>query len=798
MKGLRPFVGIGKQRLGGRVPGWLSRSRILVAALRPLWSPVRSTLAQVILARHSVSMACLLPWRGLVGRAGASLASSVGYVYRIRRRPGEGLSAGVRARHPAWSPRAAAPVEILPGQEAVREEQPPFGPVAETAPPDVPASLVEDRAAVEATPAGLGPPEQPWPDVPQEAPGVGEPLDLPRQPFSPRVPLGIRPLISASTLVSRMSLGRGAVPGLTLARPLAEVALVHPGRGAARALPSIGAVPYPLAKGMSPGPGITVQRPSGAGLARSPWSMAARPRPSPGARGATGLPPVAGPGTGQEIGRQPDERAGTVAAAPEAGMVPTGVGGTVEPPGGMPPGATPSPGPEPMAGMPPAGGEAPAATPTPLSWVGIPRQVRQGEPLGWLRQIGMVARPALAFVARLSVSRAGGIPLGTAGPMRRAPPPTSESGAMPWGVVPRDLAHPLGVPIVALRGVQEARVARSPVFGAAERGRGAAEAATTGPLSQLGLGDSLGGVSPPGPPSTHGIGGEGLSAEAAVPAAPSQREWPVLGWIGPRAVQEPGREPAALAFLRRRRPEQARAARRAIESLPALGPGEPLTPTVRQPMEAILGRGFGGVRLYTSPLAQELGAEALTTGERIVFAPGRMDLRSPRGLALLGHELTHVGQALAFKPSPATGPDSTDDEETAASSQEALVQRIIEQGWPNAPRMEMRRATRALAALTETAGLTGGPAMGEPSAAVPVPPSEGAAAGSAAATPGQGPKGAEPARAAFGRIRETAPGEEATADQVPTPDLDHLARQVYAILKARLRAERDRHQLYSH
>jgi hypothetical protein len=39
---------------------------------------------------------------------------------------------------------------------------------------------------------------------------------------------------------------------------------------------------------------------------------------------------------------------------------------------------------------------------------------------------------------------------------------------------------------------------------------------------------------------------------------------------------------------------------------------------------------------------------------------------------------------------------------------------------------------------------------------------------------------------------DAAPDKPAAA----APDVDRLARQVYAILKAQLRAERDRHQLY--
>ena len=66
-------------------------------------------------------------------------------------------------------------------------------------------------------------------------------------------------------------------------------------------------------------------------------------------------------------------------------------------------------------------------------------------------------------------------------------------------------------------------------------------------------------------------------------------------------------------------------------------------------METLLQRDLSAVQTHESPAAEALGAEAFTSGERIVFAPGRMDFRSARGLAVVGHELTHVGQPLAFR-----------------------------------------------------------------------------------------------------------------------------------------------------
>jgi hypothetical protein len=53
-------------------------------------------------------------------------------------------------------------------------------------------------------------------------------------------------------------------------------------------------------------------------------------------------------------------------------------------------------------------------------------------------------------------------------------------------------------------------------------------------------------------------------------------------------------------------------------------------------------------RLHTGPIAAEaarqLNAEAFTIGSDVFFAAGQFDIASPRGIGLLTHELTHVGQ----------------------------------------------------------------------------------------------------------------------------------------------------------
>ena len=59
-------------------------------------------------------------------------------------------------------------------------------------------------------------------------------------------------------------------------------------------------------------------------------------------------------------------------------------------------------------------------------------------------------------------------------------------------------------------------------------------------------------------------------------------------------------------------------------------------------MESAFGADLSGVQLYESQAVADAGAEAITQGNRIAFAPGQLDFTSMQGQALLGHELSHV------------------------------------------------------------------------------------------------------------------------------------------------------------
>jgi hypothetical protein len=76
--------------------------------------------------------------------------------------------------------------------------------------------------------------------------------------------------------------------------------------------------------------------------------------------------------------------------------------------------------------------------------------------------------------------------------------------------------------------------------------------------------------------------------------------------------------------------------------------GKPLAPGVRRTMEARLGHSFADVRVHSdgaaAGAARALGARAFAVGDDVVFGADQFALSTPRGRALLAHELAHVVQ----------------------------------------------------------------------------------------------------------------------------------------------------------
>jgi hypothetical protein len=84
--------------------------------------------------------------------------------------------------------------------------------------------------------------------------------------------------------------------------------------------------------------------------------------------------------------------------------------------------------------------------------------------------------------------------------------------------------------------------------------------------------------------------------------------------------------------------------------------GAPLPEGVRAHMEAFFDADFSAVRVHLGPEPRQIGAVAFTVGTDVFFSPEQYAPHTPDGLALLGHELTHVVQQRDGRvPGPAGG-----------------------------------------------------------------------------------------------------------------------------------------------
>jgi hypothetical protein len=259
-----------------------------------------------------------------------------------------------------------------------------------------------------------------------------------------------------------------------------------------------------------------------------------------------------------------------------------------------------------------------------------------------------------------------------------------------------------------------------------------------------------------------------------------EREWPLFGLLRQLEASPQPAESSALQHLRRMWPQSQLGAgvSAAFEASAALGPGEPLSPSLRGRMETQLGRPLGEVRLHESPIAQMLQAEAFTSGLHVVFAPGRLNPGAPAGLALLGHELSHIGQPLAFKTESGAGALSEDSSEQAARQQEEQIRSVIQQGWPEPAPRAYRQTPQAHIPAHSAAAVQRAVVIDE----VETQPAQQDTPSAPTQSGAQG-----------GQASGAAP---VSAGAQPPANVDALARQVYSILKDRLRAERTRHELY--
>lgn len=735
-----------------RRPTWLSRFRTTFPSLRPLHLGISPALASAVISRQSIAMALIMPWRGFPGY-NVWTGPMPRYDYRMRRRQGGEQPFEVARRRPVGLPASHAltlPDAFSPPGDAARAA--PWPDEEVTLP--MPADLTQ-VAGSEESPAPAPLEVQPWPISPPLAPPSPEPpgewlLPTPRT-IAPVAASPQAPVLSRSP--TRAAWAR---PGLLPAPPHRDIRVGRISLGG----PASGSLLQGASESQPPHRPREV-RPF---LEYAP-ATAGRVRTAPAIAKIKSL-------------AQPRE-AWPHAVAARANAGPVSIGS-----------ALPTPATLPIA-------EAGAGSREEMPLIVLARRWLDWKAPAWGAQSASpsaVSAPPPTVFRWLSSRRT----TSTA-----AHPARSEAMSVPARTVPP--SGPPGGPLLA----RVSSAAPEPAASSAV----VPDQLPGQPLLATSADTPVAGEQPTATRHRPWPTDHDLPAAPQLPLAShrpaetqAQRDWPALGLIPRLATRAAHDEPTALHILRRMSPVHARPAMAALPALAQLGPGEPLPPSLRRPMERLLARDFSGVRIHTSPVAQELGAEALTSGERIVFAPGRMDLRSSHGLALLGHELAHVGQPLAFKQATEVSPALMDAEERAAQHQEAFIQRTIEQGWPEGPQMQVRRSAQPtvspVASAAGSAGALGshqaeGPESGHPAAGFPgsgplAPLAESpggvvavqrAAQAGTSATPRPGGEAAPPGRA--------APAPAAGAE------LDALARQVYAILKTRLRAERERHQLYS-
>jgi hypothetical protein len=315
---------------------------------------------------------------------------------------------------------------------------------------------------------------------------------------------------------------------------------------------------------------------------------------------------------------------------------------------------------------------------------------------------------------------------------------------------------------------------------------------------------------------------EALFAPSETPRTP--QEWARLlaeATARPPAPQSGGARPRP-APVARRQPEHT---------------GTPLPESTRRFLRPLVGIVPDDVRVHrgahAAQVTHEQAADAVTAGQDIFLAPGHDD-DSPEALGVLAHELTHVArqQTPRFVPPLVEQRHSqADDEEHVARSVEARVaERASTPQEPAAPPATLpKQPHHSDEADAEAADEPSSPAspddrafwgdlpapweplpawMEQPAAPAPQAASAENTSAAGAATPaapavqraevGRALEGVDDAAAAASSVMDAAgesdEGEE--GDEGEEPDMDALAKQVYAILKRRLAAERRRNSFY--
>ena len=162
-----------------------------------------------------------------------------------------------------------------------------------------------------------------------------------------------------------------------------------------------------------------------------------------------------------------------------------------------------------------------------------------------------------------------------------------------------------------------------------------------------------------------------------MPAPKLQRACACGGWCPTCRSKQSGRD---RAFLRTRPAHNSVAGEQVAPPVVdevLRSPGKALDGTARAILEPHFGRDFSHVRVHTdgkaAASARAIDARAYTVGRRTVFGAGQYAPRTPSGLRLLAHELTHVVQQGGA--GPGKGPQAA-----PSAGAETHVQRTLGDG----------------------------------------------------------------------------------------------------------------------
>jgi hypothetical protein len=188
--------------------------------------------------------------------------------------------------------------------------------------------------------------------------------------------------------------------------------------------------------------------------------------------------------------------------------------------------------------------------------------------------------------------------------------------------------------------------------------------------------------------------------------------------------------------------------------------------------------------------ARSLRADAFTIGRSIFFRSGRFDPASPRGLALLGHELVHVQQA-EQRDSQMLPPDQGKLEKEALSTERIFASVFsADQGSAEGTvALPLRQGALPLP-LVHTAGAVN-PSSPRPSREIPFSPSPPPPGGMAEAS---FPSGSlQPQRADEGRAsaREPSPAS-GSGGGAATDDIENLSRRLLRTISRQIAVEKER------